>query len=257
MLQWSRSRPDYYRLTLRHLQPVPQQRDGNQMKVHWRSPKSLRDYEQTLTTPIAPRSVQEVRRSVRIVVVDDRDFAPLRNLQQNQFDITRLHDVETTELIQAYPVVLVDLQGVGTSMNPTLQGAHVIREIKAHYPEKYVIAYSGGAEPQLVAPAVETADKYTQKDTSIKDWCEILDEATRDVADPTRFWRKTRYRLLDEGATPYEVACLEDSFVRALLDNPSDAHSRLLATAKKLNISPNVKSIINSLAASTIFSLFA
>lgn len=227
------------------------------MRILWKSLKSLRDYEQTLPTPVIPRSVQEVRHSVRIVVVDDRQFAPLRNLQHNQFDITHLRDVETTELIQAYPVVLIDLQGVGTSMNPHLQGAHLIREIKAHYPEKYVIAYTGGAEPQLLALAVETADKYTQKDTSIQDWCEILDEATRDVADPTRFWRKTRFRLLEEGATPFEVACLEDSFVCALLENPSVAHSRLLTTANKLDISPNVKAIINSLAASTIFSLFA
>ena len=227
------------------------------MKFLWKPLNSLRDYEQAHPTPSVTRSVQDVRHSVRIAVVDDREFAPLRNLKNNQFEITHLRDVETTELLQAYPVVLVDLQGVGTSMDPHMQGAHLIREVKAHYPEKYVIAYTGGAEPQLIALAVETADKYTQKDTSIQDWCEILDEATRDVSEPTRFWRKTRIRLLEEGATPFEVACLEDSFVCALLKNPSAAHSQLQKTAIKLDVAPSVKAIINSLAASTIFSLFA
>ena len=217
--------------------------------------KTVRDYEKAVKPPLSAKSPQDIRRAVRIAVVDDRDFSPLTNLQQHQFDITHLHDIETTETIQPYPVILMDLQGVGLSLHPHLQGAHLIKEIKKNFPEKFVIAYTGGAEPDILALGVEVADKYTQKDTSIDDWCDILDEGTRAVADPIVVWRKTLHRLIDEEATPLELASLEDALVRSLLENPSSVPQRLQTVAKRLKLSPNLLAIINSLAANAIFAL--
>lgn len=225
------------------------------MKVLWNDLKSIEQVDKDLQLLFPQRSLQDIRRSVRIAVIDDKDFSPLQNLQQHQFNITHLRDLSTIDTIRDYPVVLVDLQGVGRELNPRQQGAHLIREIKANFPEKYVIAYTGGAAPDLLVPSVQAADRFTQKDTSIEVWCELLDEGTLAVLHPAAVWRKNRSRLLDMGITPFQLACLEDTLVRALLADPSTIGKSLDAKTSELNLSPDVRTIISSLIASALFSL--
>ena len=225
------------------------------MKFLWKELRSIEELDKDLQLLFPQKTLQDVRRSVRIVVIDDKDFSPLQNLQQHLFNITHLRDLSTIETIRDYPVVLVDLQGVGRELNPRQQGAHLIREIKAHYPEKYVIAYTGGAAPDLLVASVEIADKFTQKDTSIEDWCELLDEGALAVIHPAVVWKNNRYRLLDMGVTPFQLACLEDALVRSLLADPSTLSQSLDAKTAELNLAPDVRTIVSSLIASALFSL--
>ena len=227
------------------------------MEIIWRSLKNIEELERDLRFAFPQNNLQEVRRTVRIVVIDDKVFAPLGNLQQHQFSITHLRDVSTIDAIRDYPVVLVDLQGVGRELNPTQEGAHLIREIKSHFPEKYVVAYTAGGDPNLLVPSIQVADKFTQKDTSIEDWCELLDEAARAVVHPGIVWKKNRHRLLDSGVTPLQLARLEDTLVRALIENPCSAQERLERQSNQLELTPDVRTIIASLLANSLFSLLS
>ncbi len=227
------------------------------MRVIWKELKSIEEVDKDLQLLFPKKNLQEVRRSVRIVVIDDKDFSPLQSLQKHQFNIAHLRDLSTIDTVRDYPVVLVDLQGVGRELNPRQQGAHLIREIKAHFPEKYVIAYTGGAAPDLLVPSVETADKFTQKDTSIEDWCELLDEGTLAVIHPAVVWRKNRSRLLDKGVTPFQLACLEDTLVRSLLADPSTVPQSLQLKSARLNLSPDIRAIVGSLVSNALFALIA
>ena len=104
-------------------------------------------------------------------------------------------------------------------------------------------------------PSIQIADKFTQKDTSIENWCELLDSGARSVVHPAIIWKKHRHRLLDKGITPFQLACLEDSLVRALLDDPQTVPKRLESKSTQLNLSSDVRTIISSLIASALFSL--
>lgn len=225
------------------------------MRILWKELRSIDEADKDFRVLFPQKSLQDVRRSVRIVVIDDKDFSPLQNLQQHQFSITHLRDLSTIDTIRDYPVVLVDLQGVGRELNPRQQGAHLIREIKANFPEKYVIAYTGGAAPDLLVPSIEVADRFTQKDTSIEDWCELLDEGTLAVIHPAVVWRKNRTRLLDKGVTPFQLACLEDTLVRSLLANPSAISTNLELMSAKLKLSSDIRTIVNSMISNALFSL--
>ena len=225
------------------------------MKILWQNPMSIEEIDSDLNILFPHKSLQDVRRMVQIAVIDDKDFSPIRNLQQHQFNITHLRDITTIDTIRSYHLVLVDLQGIGRELNPNQQGAHIIREIRAIYPEKYIVAYTGGAPPELLVPSVETADKFTQKDTSIEDWCELLDEGARTVIHPAVVWRKNRHRLLDKGVTPFQLACLEDTLVRNLLKNPSSLAITMESKSVELNLSSDVRTILSSLIANAVFAL--
>ena len=228
---------------------------GRKMKILWRDLKSIEELDWELWSIFPQRNLLDVRRTVRIVVIDDKGFSPLQNLQQHQFNITHLSDVTSIDAIRDYHVALVDLQGVGRELNPTQEGAHLIREIKTHYPDKYIIAYTAGGAPELLAPSIQVADKFTQKDTAIEDWCELLDDGARSVVHPAILWRKHRHRLLDKGVTPFQLACLEDALVRALMDDPQTAPAKLESESTQLNLSSDVRATISSLIASALFSL--
>lgn len=226
------------------------------MKILWTDLRSIDEIDTGLESIFPQKNPQDIRRMVQIAIIDDKDFSPLPNLQQHQFNITHLRDLATIDRISSYHLVLVDLQGVGRELNPGQQGAHIIREIKANYPEKYVVAYTGGAPPELLVPSVEAADKFTQKDTSIEDWCELLDEGARAVIHPAVVWKKNRHRLLDKGVTPFQLACLEDVLVRTLLRDPSLIQRSLDLKSEELKLPSDVRAIVNSLIATALFAFF-
>ena len=112
--------------------------------------------------------------------------------------------------------------GSGKSLNPKKQGAHVIQQVKNALIRKNT--WWPTREEQLLTDtslSVEFADRYTSKDISVDSWCELLDDAISDVANPVRVWAKFRHRLLDQGVTPLQLAKLEDAYVGSFLSDPS------------------------------------
>lgn len=216
---------------------------------------SLRDLEEVRVSKLANSGVMEARASVRILLIDDEEFSALTNLKNNSFKVVRLDNVERIDEVQDYPVVMVDLQGVGRTLNPVGQGAHLIQQIKKAYPEKYVIAYTGGATAALTSLAAEFADRYTTKDISVDKWCDLLDVAVAEVSNPVAVWGKFRHRLLDQGIVPIQLTELEDAYVRGLLDDPQSLSRIMADRAIAIGIGQDIRNVIAGLIANTIFRL--
>ena len=216
---------------------------------------SLLDLQDGLARNKSNSPIIDARKSVRILVIDDEEFSPLTNLKRNSFNVVRIDGVDHIEDVKDYSVVLVDLQGVGRNLNPAGQGAHLIQQIKKAYPEKYVVAYTGGATATLTSLAAEFADRYTTKDTSIEKWCDILDVAVLEVSHPVQVWEKFRHRLLNQGVTPLQLAALEDTYVRGVLNDSNNLSASLAQRATEIGIGPDVRNIIAGLIANSIFKL--
>ncbi len=217
--------------------------------------RSLKDLEERRASTLSNSRVMEARKSVTILLIDDEEFSALPNLKNNSFKVFRVDGVERIDEVQDYPVVMVDLQGVGKSLNPVGQGAHLIQQIKKAYPEKYVIAYTGGATAALTTLAVEFADRYTTKDINVDKWCNLLDVAVSEVSNPIVVWGKFRHRLLDQGVTPIQLVELEDAYVRGLLNDPSSLSRALTDRASSIGVGQDIRNVIAGLIANTIFSL--
>jgi hypothetical protein len=225
------------------------------MKILWTKLKTIQDYEAEIRLEFKEEKVISARRSVRILVIDDKNFAAIENLRRNQYNISHLRDLDTLDTVRDYQIILVDILGVGAKLNPTQQGAHIIKEIKRNYPSKFVVAYTGGANQDLLAESVGSADQFTKKDTSIEKWCELLDMAIQKIANPASLWRQARHLLLDRGVSPFDIACLEDTLVESLLDDPQSVGEALSRKAYQLELKDDVRAIVNSLVASALIAM--
>jgi DNA-binding NarL/FixJ family response regulator len=198
----------------------------------------------------------EKRPKVDIAVIDDQPFAPFQNLTNHGFRLQRFSDVSTIKQINGYPVVLCDLQGVGKELNKSLQGAHLIKEIKRNYPEKVVIAYTGGSQNANVTKlAFAAADGFLPKDEHIEKWVDSLDEAIGLVTDPIRTWKITRSTLLEHSATVEQVMWLEDAYVGACQGSYEGAQRVLQKSTQSLSLAPLAKGVMENLIASAALKL--
>lgn len=215
-------------------------------------PKNLETLESKLKIQRAHHSPRELRAKVSIAVVDDEQFQPLSNLTNHGFQLKHFPDVSDLSVLESYQIILCDLQGVGTFLNPNDQGAHLIRELKTNYAEKYVLSYTGGASnTNLTRLGNQYADSYVKKDADIATWQEKLDAAIFEVTDPVVVWKKFRARLIEKyDLNLLDVIQFENAYVQSCLENsssPLDQRMRLLLKQESLTSgSRAIEEFVNS-----------
>jgi DNA-binding NarL/FixJ family response regulator len=223
-------------------------------KKETRAFRSINDIEARVRVALAQRGKLALRSSVPIMVIDDQPFEPAVNLSNNHYVINYREDLTRIEDAKSYPIVLCDLQGVGAQLHSELQGAHLIRELKTHYPEKVVIAYSGIARNAGMARAAQDhADKFLRKDADIDSWIEALDAAILQVSDPVYMWKEFRKRVLDSGMTPFQLAELEDAFVNNLFEGDAKVQTSIGDRVSRLGLQGDLRSIVTGFVSSLIF----
>ena len=158
------------------------------------------------------------RSSVRIAVIDDQPFLPHMILQTYGYKVEQIGDLKSVEEVKNYHLILCDVMGVGRHFGAKAQGATLISEIKKVYPEKIVIAYTGGAagDPAIQA-ATERADALIRKDVDGEEWAAKLDELGIAAIDPHIIWHKVRTRFVELDVDTKDILLLEDAFVRSVL----------------------------------------
>ena len=198
--------------------------------------KSISDLASDKTLLSRLKSPSELREKAQIAVIDDSPFYPEINLRNNRFQINIFKDIQRIEEISSYPIVLCDLQGVGLHLDNQNQGAYLIEEIKRNYPEKIIIAYTGGAtNSSIFRRATSTADEYLKKDAQIDEWREVLDNSIKNLSNPILVWRGFHHRLVEHNTTAIDIAKIEHQYVTAILS--TSPHSQK-------NLQNNLQSII-------------
>jgi CheY-like chemotaxis protein len=218
--------------------------------------RSLSDlqHDRSFTAHLKPPA--ELRESVRIAVVDDQPFAPENNLRNNHFQISTYTDIHKIEQLQDFPIVLCDLQGVGLQLAADMQGAYLIEEVKRNYPDKAVIAFTGGSASSNIAKrAAAAADDYLRKDASIEDWRDVLDKHIRNLSDPIYVWKQFRVRLVHAGITPLELLKLEHAYVTSVKTGATATKGAIEEVTQEHTLDPAVKKEIAGFIASKSFEL--
>lgn len=202
-------------------------------------------------------SDKEKRQRVTIGVIDDAAFAPKQNLENLGYNVKYLGDPIDISSVEDTQIVLCDLQGVGRSLDPKKQGAFFIREIRANYPEKYVIAYSGGGlNLSITRDAIGSADAFLKKDVTIEEWAEALDPFIDKILDPVSVWQRARIALVDSDISTLDLLKLEDAFVHSIKNRQTVGSSEIEKVTNRIAIDKSdVKSVISSMIASGIYGL--
>ncbi|MBT2118937.1 hypothetical protein KK141_11055 [Dyella sp. LX-66] len=197
----------------------------------------------------------ELRKKVEIVAIDDQDFYPETNLRNAGFNVITRRDIQQLHEVDPFSIILCDVNGVGTALNSSSQGAFVIQEIIANHPDKIVIAYTaGGLNQANVRLAKQMAHGYLRKDAPIDEWRDLLDDRIKLLVNPIEMWKSLRIRLLTKGIELMDLLRLEQ-VVLANVNAGATTTKEALTKALKSEGSSLWKSEVTKFVASKAFDL--
>ena len=181
------------------------------MFKHIGTPSSFREL------PAFHVHVEQARRQFEILVIDDEPFAPTSDLAKHGFQIVWQPDLEMVRRAHPYHVIVCDVKGVGQSLGSDMQGAHLLRELRLHFPDKYLILSSQHSFNARYNEYFRHVDVSVPKDSPIELWVSVLDEALTVVADPFKRWERLRFHLLSKNVMSlWELTRLEHALVSSI-----------------------------------------
>lgn len=202
------------------------------------------------------KSAQDKRSLISIGVIDDEQFQPRVNLENLGYKITVIGDPNSIDAVKPHEIILCDLQGVGKSLDNKRQGAFIIREIRRNYPQKFVIAYTGGTQSAaLTREAIAAADEFVKKDADIETWTQKLDTTIDQLVDPYKVWLRQRSNLIAMETDTLTILKIEDAYVKSVRSKSSGANTPLSRTLQDTNLSGDVRAVIQGLISSAVFKL--
>lgn len=163
-----------------------------------------------------PNNIADLRKYVNMLVIDDNEFIPEKYLQANGYQIHHKSDIDTLMDIEPYDIILCDISGVGKKLGYSKEGAFIIKEIHANFPNKRIIAYTSNTYDADYNKFFSMADFVAPKDLSIDDWINALDEQVKKAIDPVNQWKKIRAYLLENEVSTLTIARIEDRYVDAV-----------------------------------------
>ncbi|HWD93533.1 MAG TPA: hypothetical protein VG938_14425 [Verrucomicrobiae bacterium] len=210
------------------------------------TPKQYADLKVIPRPPIG-----SLRSRVPIVVIDDKGFIYHDVLRNHGFAITLLPDITDIKAVESYPVVICDIRGIGKSFGSRFEGAHVIAEIKKHYPNKILIAYTGELFDASFNQYFALCDASVKKDTESERWVETLDNAIAAFLDPVAQWKKLRAYLIASDVPTMRLAKLEDHYVTAILAKQTPFQDE----KKLIDLPQDAKAVLIGIASNYAFKL--
>ena len=190
---------------------------------------------------------------VEIAVLDDNPFAPKEALVSHKFRVTELGpDIRSLDQVATYPIIVCDVAGVGRAFGSNAGGAHLVKEIRKAYPDKFLIGYTGQTHSIATTNALAAADKRMAKDESIEAWVQNLEEGINEVMNPRNRWVRMRRALLERGVELFDVLQLEQAFIKSVQQGKPDV---LVSEVRSLGVAQEVKDLIIKFSATAVASL--
>ena len=212
------------------------------MFFHLGTPKPL---SQLQAMPIA---ISSARSKLKILVIDDQPFILKEVLASHGYAIHEMRDISAIDLVAGFPIVVCDIKGVGTTFKTKHEGAHLFREIRRAFPEKYIVAFTGFRFDATYNEYFRVADVSLKKDTDTEAWVKVLDEAIAIMAEPKYRWLRMRRFLLEEARLElWTVLQIETAFIEAVSTRDKD---KLMNPIKGLGLPDETRQMLTSFAGS-------
>ena len=215
---------------------------SNMAFLFWKRFKTISDLR------TADLKLKKVRRSdVKIAIIDDEPIEIMDILKSHKFNIDLIPKIESINILGEYDIIICDIHGVGEAFSKEFQGAYLVKEIYKQYPFKIIISYTGITYDARYNEYLKHAEFSLKKDVSSEDFVEKLDAAISLIQDPVHRWNKIKNYLVENDVPTYEIALIEDDFVRRLLSN-QDFNDFPKKKIQK-NIDSNLRAVLQSFAA--------
>ena len=218
---------------------------SNMAFLFWKRFKTISDLR------TADLKLKKVRRSdVKIAIIDDEPIEIMDILKSHKFNIDLIPKIESINILGEYDIIICDIHGVGEAFSKEFQGSYLVKEIYKQYPFKIIISYTGITYDARYNEYLKHAEFSLKKDVSSEDFVEKLDAAISLIQDPVHRWNKIKNYLVENDVPTYEIALIEDDFVRRLLSN-QDFNDFPKKKIQK-NIDSNLRAVLQSFAANIL-----
>jgi CheY-like chemotaxis protein len=196
--------------------------------------------------PLPEPDIETVRKRARVLVIDDQAFPAQRNFTRDGYHFERWPTIKNLSQLTDgdWDLILLDIQGVGLTESPELQGLGILRHIKKTNPAQAVIVYS--AQPQRVSSSeyLLLADAVLDKGMSYLEYKERVDELLLRHASPGYFIAAMN-RELGEGAAlvPKAVPKALRAFRRGNTRGFRDYLGKNMTDQEQIDVLVNVVSV--------------
>lgn len=159
-------------------------------------------------------SRMNMRSQTNICILDDLEPPYKSELISSGFCIQHVADIKHITEVRNYPVVICDIDGVGTEIDSKQQGLGIALQISKAYPQIALGIYSGHTHGLVHRP--DTA-LLINKDDDKESWSDKLDELIARTKDPRQVWSKIAVRLFNEGIPAKDIAKVESNYVKCYI----------------------------------------
>lgn len=145
---------------------------------------------------IEQRNITNLRKKIRIVIIDDADDDIFRALESRQYEV--FYKADMTYAIEAEPfdIVIMDVRGVAKRIQSSMEGFSLACEIKKKYPLKKVCCYSGSPYKEISEQlADKKIDAFFVKDIDLDKMCDKIDHLIYEYVNYESQWEVLRAEM--------------------------------------------------------------
>lgn len=161
------------------------------------------------------------KRKMEILYIDDEYYSAVKELEENQLNITYINDCSNPLIAMPFDIVLVDIQKIATKRGNN-EGIGLAIDIKKNFPEKKVFLYS--MHDQLIMKAYkmieETSIKYQaatqykyigiiKKDTTSEELLKHIEKAIEETQATDYEWKHIKYKLMCKGTSENDITKIQ------------------------------------------------
>lgn len=194
-------------------------------------------------------NLSNIRKRIKILVVDDESDDIYDILQERQYDVYYKDDMNYAVEAEPFEIVLMDIKGVASRRQSSMEGFSLACEVKRKYPLKRVCCYTGSVHEEISEQlADKKIDAFFLKDMEMDKVCEKIDRLILDYVDYKQQWEIIRKQLIecktDEQDIKHIQAAYEEGFTNG---NFSQMNSVFMETIKNGTTMLNIFSAVINL----------
>lgn len=218
-----------------------------------KSKKNKKLYDTTVQL-IEQKNISNLRKRLKILVVDDEDDAIYEVLKERQYEVYYKNDMTYAIETEPFDLILMDVRGIAKRLKSSMEGFALACEVKSKYPLKKVCCYSASVHKEITELLADNRiDAYFMKDLDVDKICNKIDNLIQDYVDIDKQWEVLRSILIDNQINENDIQQIKTAYSEMFKKNDFSKLNEIIAGTMKnatvlLNITASILNLIKVLA---------
>lgn len=175
------------------------------MKLFQKKPEPIKEFSND--------EFEKIKFKARIALIDDEEIPHVKRLQRDGYNIVDYSDIiEIDDFIRKkYHVVILDIQGVGSTLSEKSEGWGLLKYLKNESPHTIVIMFTG-ADWSITKykTLADSADDFLGKDLEFLDFKSKLDAAIRKAFSIRHHFEIEKRIMITEISNAQNISKIEE-----------------------------------------------